>query len=415
MNKKELIDLIRETVEENLVLKRHQDKIAVTSDLTSRKEQSQETFKNKDRLKKAGFRWDSTINSWVIPSDQLSLAMNTINEINKIEAFVEKVEDLQEFVVDADNLSKKDEISQRIDGFVASLTGEVDEKRASEEVRKFMDFQAKIRSRSFHNSLLIYIQDPQATHVEGFRTWETKFGRRVQKGARAITIFAPRMPKKSLKPDDNSKDDEDVDKEVKRKNFAFFIPVTVFDVRFTQPIPGQEGKYREDISWHADNTPNENAAKLVKYASQLAEELGVKLTQDPARRGEQGYAAGDHINISSDVQGVNQAGTLIHEIAHELLHFQKNSVLYIDQPLSKNDKEIQAESVSYIVLRHYDLPAKHQSTYLALWKANKDAIQKNLSPIKKAADFIIGKLDEIAKDDVANNPQSGKVEVPRDK
>jgi hypothetical protein len=411
MKKQDLVNLIREAMDENLMLKRYQDQIAVTSDLPNRREQSQETFKNKNALKAAGFKWDSGINSWTIPSDQLSNAMKTVNSINKIEAFVEKVEDLQEFVVDSDNLSKKDEIGQRIDGFIASLTGEVDEKAASEEIRRFMDFQSKIRSRSFHNSLLIYIQDKGATHVEGFRTWETKFGRRVMKGAKAITIFAPKTPKKKTEDDD-----EEVDKGVKQKNFHFFMPVTVFDVRFTETIPGQEHKYRQDVTWHADNTPNENAAKLVKYSKQLADEIGVRMTQgQDLGHGEQGYSAGGHINIASQVAGVNEAGTTIHEIAHELLHHKKTSVLFIDPPPSKGDKEIQAESVSYIVLRHYDLPAKHQSTYLALWKANKEAITKNLSPIKKAADFIISKIDAIAADDVANNPQSGKVEVPRDK
>lgn len=417
MTKQDLITLIREAMEENLTLKRYQDKLAVTSDLPNRKEQSQETFKNKDALKRAGFRWDSNINSWTIPSDQLSVAMKTLNAINKVEAFVEKVEDLQEFVVDADNLSKKDELSQRIDGFIKSLSVEIDEKAASDEIRKFMDFQAKIRSRSFHNSLLIYLQDKQATHVEGFRTWETKFGRRVQKGAKAITIFAPRFPKKKTDPNEDGKDDADIDKEVKQRNFTFFIPVTVFDIRFTQPIPGQEHKWREDVAWHADNTPNENAAKLVRYAKQLAEELGIRVTQDKATGGEMGYASGGHINLTSGIAGINEASTFIHEIAHELLHFNEKSVMFIEPRPSREERELQAESVAYIVLRHYDLPAQHQATYLALWKANKESIQRNMSYIKKAADFIITKLDEIAKDDVANQPakEAGQVEVPREK
>lgn len=415
MNKDTLLQLIREAMDENLVLKRYQDKLAAVSDLPNRKEQSQETFKNKDKLKAAGFRWDTTINSWVIPQDQLSTAMKTINAINKVEAFVDKVEDLEEFVQGADNLSKKDELSQKIDGFIKALTEEVSEQAASEEIRKFMDFQAKLRTRSFHNGLLIWLQDRNATHVEGFRTWETKFGRRVEKGAKAITIFAPQTAAKKT-DEEPSKDDDKVDDEIKRKNYIFFRPVTVFDVRFTKPIPGQEHKWREEPKWHADNTPNEKAAKLVKYAKQLTEEMGIKVTQD-AGGTEQGYARGDHINISSGVAGVNEAGTLIHEIAHELLHFNQKSLMFIEPRPTAKERELQAESVSYIVLRHYDLPANHQATYLALWKANKESIQKNLSHIKKAADFIITKLDEIAKDDVDNNPQptSGQIEVPRDK
>jgi hypothetical protein len=338
--------------------------------------------------------------------------MKTINVINKVEAFVEKVEDLQEFVLDADNLSKKDELGQKIDSFIKSLTEEVSDAAASEEIKAFMDFQAKIRQRSFHNSLLIWLQDRQSTHVEGFRTWETKFGRRVQKGAKAITILAPRIPKKNDTAPEN--DDADVDNQVKKRNFLFFMPVTVFDVRFTKAIPGQEHKWREEPKWHADNTPDDKAAKILKYAKQLAEEMGIKTTQGKdLGRGEQGYSAGDHINISSEVKGANEAATFIHEIAHELLHHKKTSVMYIPD-VSKSDKELQAESVSYIVLRHYDLPAKHQATYLALWKANKESLQRNLSHVKKAADFIINKLDEIAKDDVDNSPQTDKVEVPRD-
>jgi len=103
---------------------------------------------------------------------------------------------------------------------------------------------------------------------------------------------------------------------------------------------------------------------------------------------------------------VNKAGTFIHEIAHELLHFKKGSVFHIDdENMTKQDKEIQAESVSYIVLKHYDLPAKHQATYLTLWKTNQDALKKNLGVIKKVSDFIIQKIDEIAAEDPKNKEQ----------
>ncbi len=392
MTKKELIHLIREAINEKLVLKRHQDRLAVTSDLETRADQSKETFKNKDKLKAAGFKWDAAINSWTISNGEFSRAMATINAINKVEAFVEKVEDLQEFIVDADNLSKRDELSQRLDGFINSLSTEVDEKAASDEIRNFLNFQAKLRKRSFHNSLLIYIQKPSATHVEGFRTWEQKFGRRVKKGAKAIYILAPRQAKKK----DDETDDSEIDKEVKRKNFVFFLPVNVFDISDTEAIPGKEHMYTQEPEWHASNTPDEKAEKIGKYAMQLATELGVNMTQNASHSGEQGFAAGDHINISSDVAGVNKAATIIHEIAHELMHFKKSSVFYVDPIPSRAEKELQAESVSYIVLRHYDLPAQHQATYLALWKANKDAIRTNLDLIKKVADFIITKIDEIA-------------------
>jgi hypothetical protein len=188
----------------------------------------------------------------------------------------------------------------------------------------------------------------------------------------------------------------------------YFRPVSVFDISDTDPIPGKEHLYAQKPEWHADDSPNEKADKITSYASKLASELGINITGDAAMGGEMGFAAGDHINITSNVAGVNKAGTLIHEIAHELLHFKKGSIFHIDdENATKQDKEIQAETVSYIVLRHYDLPAQHQSTYLALWRANKDGLQKNLGKIKQAADFVIKNIDEIAAEDPENKTRSG--------
>jgi hypothetical protein len=400
MTKQELRKLIREYVEEALALKRAGDKLMVVSDLEDRKAQSSETFRNKDKLKAAGFKWDASINSWTIPSDEFDSAKKTLSALNKVEYVVEKIEDLAEFVQDADNVSRKAELSQKIDGYIKNLTQDLDEVSASDEIRNFLAFQAKIKSRSFHNTLLIYLQNKRATHVEGFRTWQEKFGRQVKKGAKAITIFAPISVKKDEPEDINN---PDIDKQIKQKNQTWFRPVNVFDISDTEPIPGKEHLYVSAPKWHADDTLDEKADKVYNYAMQLANELGINVQRGDAKGGEMGYAAGDHINITSNIDGVNKAGTFIHEIAHELLHFKKGSVFYIDdETLTKQDKEIQAESVSYIVLKHYDLPAKHQATYLTLWKTNQDALKKNLGIIKKVSDFIIQKIDEIAAEDPAN-------------
>lgn len=403
MTKTDLRKLIREYVDEALALKRAGDKLMVVSDLEDRKAQSGETFKNKDKLKAAGFKWDSGTNSWTIDSDEFDTAKQTISKINKVDYVVEKMEDLAEFVQDADNLSRKTELSQKIDGYIQSLTQDLGEAAASDEIKNFLAFQSKLKSRSFHNTLLIYIQNRTATHVEGFRAWQEKFGRQVKKGAKAITIFAPITKKKDNTDDINN---PDIDKQVKQKNYTWFRPVNVFDIKDTDPIPGKEHLYVTAPQWHADDTPNEKADKIYNYAMQLATELGINVERGSAKGGEMGYAAGDHINITSNIDGVNKAGTFIHEIAHELLHFKKGSVFYIeDATMTKQDKEIQAESVSYIVLKHYDLPAKHQATYLTLWKTNKDSLTRNLGHIKKAADFIIEKIDAIAAEDPSNKKQ----------
>lgn len=94
---------------------------------------------------------------------------------------------------------------------------------------------------------------------------------------------------------------------------------------------------------------------------------------------------------------------MVHELSHELMHWKKTSPFYDEANIQVNNtralKELQAESVSYIVLKHYDLEVSHHPTYLALWRANKDKIQTNVKIISSVARFIIERLDEIAKGD----------------
>ncbi len=398
---------------ENLVLKRYENKLVVVSDENERKKQSAETFRNKDKLKAAGFRWDSGINSWSIDQSQLKRAQEILSSINKspIEKFIEKVEELPEFLANTDNLSKKDELGQKIDSFVEELSTAVDKVALSSTIKDFLAFNAKFREYSFHNTLLIYLQRRDATKVAGFKQWEEKFHRRVKKGAKSIAILAPITVNKKEEPDVTVPTSQTTptltnplgggtsagEEEEKKKRYMRFIAVNVFDIKDTEPIDAR-GEITEP-DWHGSNEPNQKANEIYECAVEMATEMGIKVGREDSSRREQGWAMGGHINISSDVDGVNKAATVVHEIAHELLHFKKTSPFYIGDEeatsLSKETMELQAESVSFVVVKHYDLPATHQATYLALWKANKDSIKQNLSIIKKAAYFIIDGLDKI--------------------
>jgi hypothetical protein len=129
---------------------------------------------------------------------------------------------------------------------------------------------------------------------------------------------------------------------------------------------------------------------------------------EAARGGEKGWAKGDHLNVKSNIAGVGALGTLVHEIAHSLMHFKESSPFFIqtDKPLSSEEKELQAESVSYVVLKHYDLPVQHHSTYLAIWRADKDSLSKSLKDIKNVSAYIIQGMDKIAKESESNEPST---------
>ncbi len=81
-------------------------------------------------------------------------------------------------------------LRKRIDDSLDTLAKAVDDVRASEAFRQYLAVQARFHRYSWHNSMLIAMQRPDATRVAGYKTWQS-LKRQVCKGQRGITIFAP--------------------------------------------------------------------------------------------------------------------------------------------------------------------------------------------------------------------------------
>ena len=369
-----------------LQINKEKNELIVLSDLEG-KSASQETFSNKNVLKQNGFKWNGT--NWVISADKLATAKSTLSLINKAEYIIDKLEDLED-AIDSSDSDKKSLLKSKLEMYINDLANATDEKALSAEIRRYLTFFSKFHDYSFFNRFLIYIQKPDAKRVASYKKWQEK-NRQVKKGAKAITILAPIVSK--AKSNGEEKDDVDFTQDVRG-----FRAVNVFDISDTEAT-SPEGEVPETPQWWGENTPSETADKLFKYVSEVASDMGIKVTASDAEGGEKGFAAGDHINISSGVEGVGKLSTMIHEIAHELMHFKTKSIFYQDDEVRSSSalKELQAESVSYVVLKHYGLPVAHHTTYLALWKANKEKIQSNLEVISKVSQFIIDRIDEEAK------------------
>ena len=54
----------------------------------------------------------------------------------------------------------------------------------------FLKFQSLFYQYSYSNAILIYLQNPEATYVKGYKAWN-KFGRYVVKGGKGLKILAP--------------------------------------------------------------------------------------------------------------------------------------------------------------------------------------------------------------------------------
>ena len=90
--------------------------------------------------------------------------------------------------------------------------------------------------------------------------------------------------------------------------------------------------------------------------------------------------------------------TLIHEMAHQKLHAIDPKDLPPEEPrLTRNAKEVEAESVAYTVAQHYSIETSDYSfAYIAGWSKDKDTpeLKASLDRIRKAADEMITAIDE---------------------
>jgi hypothetical protein len=380
------------------------NKLVVISDLEG-KAAGQETFKNKNILKQNGFEWLN--GAWSIDINELDKAKKVISLINKSDYLVEKLDDLEEIVNNAVNTDKKDLLKSKLEQYINDLANITDERAISYEIKRYLNFFAKFHQYSFHNRILIFIQRPDAKKVASFTTWKNK-NRKIKQGAKGILILRPLFDDKKLDTLDltdlEKLENANIDKSTPPKTFKAEY---VFDISDTEPM-NEKGEIPSEPQWWGDNEPSETADDLFETIKQVAKNIGIKITTSDSKRGEKGYSAGGHINLTSDVEGAARVSTMIHELAHELMHWKDKSKFYIGDENKGNKAllELQAESVSYTVLTHYDIPAKHHATYLALWKANSETIRKNIEIISRVSQFIIDKIDEIMNKE--NKPDNEK-------
>ena len=109
-------DLIKQMLGEALILKIDKDdnRLLVFSNETDLKKASNETYRNKEKLKANGFKWDKFINSWYTSVDNFEETKKLLNDINKTSDFIGKLEDLEEFIADSENYDGKTSLYDKI-------------------------------------------------------------------------------------------------------------------------------------------------------------------------------------------------------------------------------------------------------------------------------------------------------------
>ena len=251
--------------------------------------------------------------------------------------------------------------SKEVEQALKQLANETEEAKKSDFFKDYLNIISRFWDYSPYNQLLIYLQMPSASRVAGFHKWK-QLGRNIMKGSKAIRILAP-ATKKSNKLLDNCQEN-------KEETITYFRPVSVFDISQT------EGKPLPDIDIESEGQTEGILENLLVFC----EKQGFKVAFEELRDDLHGYASNNSIAINKNKSNNTQINTLLHEIAHALLH--KNSIL------SKEQKEIQAEAVAYVAARHFNIETK-SFNYLALHDANHEKIMENLKVITETARLIL--------------------------
>ena len=268
---------------------------------------------------------------------------------------------------------KAKELRQRVDASIETLARAVDEVRASETFRAYLDVQARFHKYSWHNSMMIFSQRPEATHVAGFKTWQS-FGRHVRKGERGIMIFAPRPFHREVERTNGETDTIDG---------VSFRAVHVFDVSQT------DGAELPSVDVPTiDTVADDLLADLVRVAT----DRGIAVQFAKLSGGLFGVSKGGTVEVDDGHATGQQAKTLAHELAHEALHKgQENR-----EGLTRTVAELEAESVAYVVCTHFGLDVEvRASRYIALWDGDAKALRASLDRIAKTARAIIDEVQAV--------------------
>ena len=342
---------------------------------------------------------------------------------------------------------------ERLQEITAGIEQGIKELFESEKYMRYLSVMSKFHHYSVNNTMLIYMQRPDATLVAGFNKWKNQFERHVKKGEHGITIIAPTPYKKKIEEMKRDPDTHapilDADgkavMEEKEIEIPMFRPVKVFDVSQTdgKPLP-------ELASSLSGTVPHYEA-----FMEALRRSAPVPIEFEPMAESMDGYFSSEQQRIAiregmSEVQTVSAA---VHETAHSKLHDPKKHEIeqswkvvmdsgggtvrdfqsgfateaeaeqfatemgwrFVDEnrfewrlevqedltavkqaAKNRNTEEVEAESISYAVCQYFGIQTGENSFgYIASWSKDQELkeLRASLETINKTSCELINDIE----------------------
>jgi N-terminal domain of anti-restriction factor ArdC len=259
---------------------------------------------------------------------------------------------------------------------VAKLEAGFQRVQTSDEYRCYLATVSRFHKYSVGNTMLIWLQRPDASQVAGFHSW-LSFGRHVRKGEKGIKIFAPCGGGTRTLAETDPETGEEIElTEIRQMRFRV---VSVFDISQT------DGADLPDVP--ISQLAGTDEYGLFAKLAALAASEGLTLDRDAGNgRGDANgwYARHERrLWVSPTLSPIMAAKTLTHELAH---HFAE----HVD---TREEHETIAESVAYIVLGHHGIDASDYSFgYLASWSDIK-TFRARLADTQRIASQIIERIE----------------------
>lgn len=299
----------------------------------------------------------------------------------------------------ADHENNKDRLKEITD----SIEQGIRDLFQSDRYAQYLRTMSRFHRYSVNNTMLIYMQKPDASLVAGFNKWRDQFSRNVRRGEHGIKIIAPtpfkkRIEQEKLDPDTKipMRDaDGNTIMEEKEIKIPMYKVVSVFDVSQT------EGKPLPTLA----NDLTGNVQQYAVFMEALRRSSPVPLAFEAMELSMDGYFSGNdqRIAIRTGMSEVQTVAAAVHEITHATLHNYEQARLAAAQvdetaepPKDRNTEEVEAESVSFSVCQYYGIQTGENSFgYIASWSQGKELpeLRASLETINKTTSDLITDID----------------------
>lgn len=293
-----------------------------------------------------------------------------------------------------DWLESRDKRADELQQITDKLEKGVVEVFQSDRYKQFLDTMAKFPRYSVNNSLLIMMQKPDAQLCQSFTGWK-QMGRYVKKGEKGISILAPapyKIEREQTKLDEKGRPVFDADGEPVKEKVE--VTIRAFKVVKTFDLSQTDGKELPTIG------PSELVGNIEGYPKllQALQEISpVPVSFELIDGNAKGFyhLEDKKIVVQDGMSEVQTIKTLLHEMAHQKLHDKDNVPEAKD--ISRNGKEVEAESVAYVVCQHYGINTSDYSfSYVAGWSEGKETpeLKASLDKIRQTASEFIYQIDQ---------------------